>query len=154
MRWDVEAVDAASGVSEQPHGTAETLQGARNRCSDAAARSSPDARYVVAMENGIDEFVPGQWLDFAWVVVDDKQTGKTAKTMSTMVEFPNAACEASVHQHERRVTAGSLLAADDAAVDGKDPHGSLTSGLVSRAEILTQAILVCLGELRAGNGGP
>ena len=71
--------------------------------------------------------------------------------MSSMAEFPSQPCEASVHQHNQGVTVGSILAAGDGSIDSKDPHRSLTSGLVGRAEILTQAVLVCLGQLRAAS---
>ena len=70
-----------------------------------------------------------------------------------MVNFPKAECDEAVHTHKQGVTAGSLLAARGGKdFDGKDPHKSLTNGLVGRVHILTQAVSICFGEL--GLGGP
>ena len=68
--------------------------------------------------------------------------------MSAMVNFPKAECDEAVLTHKQGVTAGSLLAARGRdGFDSKDPHRYLTNGLVSRVNILTQAISICFGEL-------
>jgi inosine/xanthosine triphosphatase len=65
--FEVTGVSAPSGVSDQPMGDEETLQGALNR-AEAARKLRPDADYWAGIEGGCGE-MDGVLQTFAWVVV-------------------------------------------------------------------------------------
>jgi len=74
--FDVAGVSVPSGVSDQPMTTAETLQGALNRATNAKS-TSPNADYWVGIEGGIEETDMGMQC-FAWVVIlsDGERIGR------------------------------------------------------------------------------
>jgi len=93
-------IQTESGVSDQPMGRAETLQGALNRAQRAAS-SFPQADFAVGIEGGV-EVVDGHVEVFAWVVVRSgdvigrAQTGvfilpdEVARLVQSGIELGNA----------------------------------------------------------------
>jgi inosine/xanthosine triphosphatase len=72
---EVSGVDAASGVSDQPFGDEETLQGAYQRALNTQTQI-PEVDYAVGIEGGV-MFMGEDLLAFAWVVVlNGHKTGK------------------------------------------------------------------------------
>jgi inosine/xanthosine triphosphatase len=67
LEIEIEMVSAASGVSDQPAGNAETLQGARNRARNAYQQCQ-QADFWAGVEGGIEDEGDGM-AAFAWVVV-------------------------------------------------------------------------------------
>lgn len=65
--FDATGVSVASGVSDQPMSSAETIQGAMNRAMNAR-EALPQADYWVGIEGGIDDTDVGMQC-FAWVIV-------------------------------------------------------------------------------------
>ena len=78
MSLDVSGCDVPSGVSEQPMGNVETMNGARNR-ADNAQKAHPDADYWVGIEGGVEE-LEGSLQAFAWVVVQSAEKRGRGKT--------------------------------------------------------------------------
>eukprot|EP00010_Vexillifera_abyssalis_P006787 CAMPEP_0201549336 /NCGR_PEP_ID=MMETSP0173_2-20130828/5830_1 /ASSEMBLY_ACC=CAM_ASM_000268 /TAXON_ID=218659 /ORGANISM="Vexillifera sp., Strain DIVA3 564/2" /LENGTH=161 /DNA_ID=CAMNT_0047958979 /DNA_START=54 /DNA_END=539 /DNA_ORIENTATION=+ len=152
MKFQVEGVSAASEINEQPIGFSETLLGAQNRAKNALLSWSGEACFlVVSIENGLwpmgepDEF--DLYYDTGLVYiqsgVDEK---KHANAFSTGITFPKSAIVESKKLDWRKTTAGSVLAKQESALNAKDPHHTLCSGLVNRGQMLTQATLAALGS--------
>lgn len=66
--WEVEGVDVASGVSDQPMSDEESIQGARTRAAKALEASGAD--FGVGLEGGL-QLTAGKWFDCGWIVVTD-----------------------------------------------------------------------------------
>eukprot|EP01139_Manchomonas_bermudensis_P023756 Amastigsp_a841514_22.p1 type:complete len:178 gc:universal Amastigsp_a841514_22:853-1386(+) len=147
----VHGVAAASGINEQPVGSAETLHGALNRLKNTI-QATPDVAwtYAVAMENGILETpLPdgsAVWTDFAWVVVERAADGKRSYAQSASIEFPLEFVERARARGFDRTTVGSVIATATGC-NKQDPHAFLTGGARTRAAILEDAIKLALGQL-------
>ncbi len=86
------SLEAASGVSAQPMGDAETRQGAQNRAL-AARNAQPDADFWVGVEGGAEE-TPGSpraLLTFAWVVILAR--GRRGQARTAAFELPEAVAD-------------------------------------------------------------
>ena len=86
------SLEAASGVSAQPMGDAETRQGAENRAL-AARNAQPDADFWVGVEGGAEE-TPGSpraLLTFAWVVILAR--GRRGQARTAAFELPEAVAD-------------------------------------------------------------
>lgn len=158
----VSGVKAASGVSEQPVGHEETRRGARNRC--AAAQEALAADLTIAIENGIVEVLPGTWVDLAWVVASVRnpeggsasgsgsgESQLTSEAHGTGVpigatEAAGIASAAAAAASADTPTWGDLMAEKHGA-STKDPHDSLTCGLLPRAVSLEAPLLASIGSL-------
>ena len=74
-KFNLGGVNVPSGVSNQPFGNLETLQGARIRAQNAR-ETRPDADYWVGIEGGVEDD-NGELAAFAWIVVlSDTLCGK------------------------------------------------------------------------------
>lgn len=67
VSFEVVSADASSGISDQPMGISQTLQGAVNRV-DTLVSSGNKASFYVAIEGGIAEHEDDLFA-FAWVVI-------------------------------------------------------------------------------------
>lgn len=137
--FSIQAVDASSGVRDQPLSSAETLQGALNR-AQAAARLEPQADYWVGIEGGVEEL--GQELAaFAWVVVHTPRL--TGKGRSGTFFLPPAIA-ALVRQGVE------LGQADDIVfnkTDSKRQNGAigiLTADVINRTQLYEHAVILAL----------
>lgn len=74
--FEASGVSVASGVSDQPMTSAETIRGAMNRAMNAREKQ-PEANYWVGIEGGIDDTDDGMQC-FAWVIVlgQDERIGR------------------------------------------------------------------------------
>jgi len=71
---------------------------------------------------------------------------------SGFLPFPTAAVEDARRFGFDKHTAGEVVAQRLAGAKGTDPHAALTSQLVSRRDLLEQAVLACIGQaLAAGH---
>ena len=68
IAWEVEGVDVASGVPDQPMSDVESITGARNRAQ--GARDALGADYGVGLEGGLQE-IENNWFDSGWIVIVD-----------------------------------------------------------------------------------
>ena len=83
----IDAVDAESGVSDQPVGDEETRRGAINRAVNAAA-AVPDADYWVGLEGGI-ETVDQELMAYAWMVIRGPH-GRSGEARTVTLPLPQA----------------------------------------------------------------
>jgi len=138
----VEAVPVPSGVSEQPAGHSETIEGAETRAANALAEGYD---LGVGLEGGVAEFPsgdePGLYL-VMWAAVDDGGTvGRGAG--------PSMRLPADV---ERRVRSGEelgpvmddVLGENDVAKRG-GAAGAFSNGRVDREAALASAVAGALG---------
>ena len=136
----INGVSAASQVSDQPVGDAETFLGAINRVNNAKM-AFPEADYWIGIEGGvtIDEFGMNA---FAWIYIEDK-AGLTGKAKSATFYLPNGI--------SKLINSGLELGqADDQFFDKENSKqqggsvGILTHGVVDRKAFYTQAIILAL----------
>lgn len=136
----VEGINANSGVSEQPMGDLETLQGAKNRAQNSRD-VFPEAHYWVGIEGGLDEDEYGMFA-FAWVFILDRN-GKTSQSKTGTFYIPNAVKEL-VKEGMELGKADDLVFNQDNSKQQGGSVGILTQGVVERNEYYRQAIILAL----------
>lgn len=142
-RFELESVDAASGVGAQPRSDAETLRGAENRARGAAARR-PEADFWVGIEGGVADDA-GAMSAFAWVVVRSRRRRGRSRTASFALPDEVAAL----------VRAGKELGEADDLVFGRTGSkraegavGLLTGGVIDRRQLYEPAVVLALLPFR------
>ena len=149
---EVVGCKGVSLVNEQPVGHEETVQGAVNRmtaCREAleeGAHTNETETYLLCIENGIVETLPGEWYDVAWVVLET-QEGVRVKVHSLGVPFPARCVEEAKGRGFAKCTAGQVMAEAGLVTTHDDPHVSLTAGVLKRSELLTEAVRAAFGLL-------
>lgn len=139
--YEFRPLSVPSNVPDQPFSDAETLLGASNRVANAR-EAEPDADFWVGIEGGVDNH-DGGILNFAWVVVASRESGRTGKARTSAYYLP----EESV----TLLREGLELGQADAKVFGKSDTrsgsgsvGLLTDDVVDRAGFYTQAVILAL----------
>lgn len=144
----VRGMKAASEINEQPVGHEETLRGAMNRLRnlrEIVAETRCDL--YVSLENGIFPVKVGDqdtWFDLGWVVIEDA-AGNQSLSHSTGIEFGKDEVQEAQRRGFDKTTAGSIIA-ERTGADPSDPHSHLTSGHVSRPDMLGQALRAAFGQ--------
>jgi non-canonical (house-cleaning) NTP pyrophosphatase len=133
-------------IEEQPYGYDETFKGAKYRADGVTKlQSDLDIKYnyiSIGIENGIQK-CGENYYDFAVIVL--KYRGKIYESHSTGIKI-NEKLLAKSFKRNRHITVGNLMSEKfDSEKD--DPHKYLTFGLVTRKDMLVQAILTVLGNL-------
>lgn len=133
------SVDVDSGVPDQPSSDEETLLGAHNRAS-RAKQEVPSANFWVGLEGGVQASL-GQTQSFAWIVVKS-HTG-TEKSRTATFTLPT-----HVTRHlSRGKELGDAMDITYSRHNSKQQEGAvgiLTHGLVTRASLYQQAVLLAL----------
>ncbi len=128
--FELQIVDAASGVNPQPVGEEEIQSGARNRA--LAAREADPSAYAIGIENGI-MYSGNTWADIAFIAIIPP--GGDLKMLHTRtVIVPEDAVEES-KASGFSITVGQILAKRH-GWDPDDPHVHLTHGSWGRRKIL------------------
>lgn len=125
-----------SGVSEQPRGFDEIEKGANfrlNRIIDLY----PDHNVAISIENGIVQ-INNEYFDIACIAL--KTPNKRFITWSSMVPINTN----DVIKIRDNMTIGDIVSPDNP----KDPHSVITNNLISRCDILEQAINIAYGKSR------
>lgn len=137
--FEAEGLSAPSGVSDQPMGDAETLQGALNRARYVHDHAS-DADYWVGIEGGAADDEDGM-IVFAWVVVLSRD--KTGKSRTGAFYLPEEVATL--------VREGMELGHADDAVFGRSNSkqedgsvGLLTGGVIDRTLYYEHAVVLAL----------
>lgn len=143
--YTTHAVSVPSGVSDQPFSDKETLQGAINRAENARVQE-PDADYWIGIEGGVEDSPDqriGSLESFAWVVVVDRESGKTGKARTAAFYQPEEVA--------KLVRTGVELGHADDVVFGtsnsKQSSGSvglLTGDVLNRESYYVQAVILAL----------
>lgn len=138
LTFEIQGVEATSGVSEQPFGDEETLLGAHQRALNA---QTPAADYTVGIEGGVAE-MGDDLMAFAWVVVISRD-GKVGKAKSGAFILPE---EVSI-----LVKAGMELGHADDRVFGQENSkqrngsiGLLTGDVITRTTYYAPAVMMAL----------
>ena len=136
---ELQAVEAYSGVPEQPWGDGETRQGALNRASGALA-ALPGAWLGIGQEGGVVE-TPAGLLACAWFAVTDGT--RIGEGRSASFPLPPAL--------ERLVRSGMELGHAVDQVFGRENSkqqegaiGLLSAGALGRRELYAQGLLMAL----------
>ncbi len=136
----VNGVNASSGVSDQPFGSIETFQGAKNRANNAR-KTFPEADYWVGIEGGIEEDDHGMFA-FAWIYIENRKNASSQSKTGTFY-LPD--------EIRKLIKSGMELGAADDQVfereNSKQKGGSvgiLTRGTVERKAYYSQAIILAL----------
>ncbi len=137
--FTISGMDVPSGVSVQPVGSEETLQGALNRAKNARA-GAPQSDYWVGIEGGVDH-VGREMSVFAWVVV--LSTEACGKGRTGTFFLPQAVAEL--------VRAGIELGEADDKVfgrinskQGNGAIGLLTDDVIDRTSYYEPAVIMAL----------
>lgn len=141
----VQAVDAPSGVSDQPMSDGETLLGARNRVQ-SAQQLYPNADFYVAFEGGVDEFAYGI-ATFAYVVIAGKSATSVGRTAN--LPLPRRFFQALQQGEEL----GDVLDAHFQTTNIKQRGGAiglLTNQHESRQSTYEQALMLALAPFLHG----
>lgn len=136
------SVEAASGVSVQPMGDADTRQGAQNRALDAR-RLLPEAEFWVGVEGGT-EILPGapeRMLTFAWVVILSRKKRGLARTAA--FELPEAVA-ALVRGGLELGDADDVVFKTSNSKRRNGAVGLLTGDVITRAGLYTPAVQLAL----------
>jgi inosine/xanthosine triphosphatase len=145
---DLQLVKAPSEVNSQPVGNEETLLGARNRLKNAKKeKEGQKYDFVVAMENGVFSVLNGKetiWFDIGWIILEDAQ-GKQSVSFSSGVVFPTRFIFEAEHRGLQLTTVGSVIA-EETGADEWNPHKLLTNNILSRPDLLDQALKIAIGQ--------
>lgn len=134
------AVDAASGVADQPRSDDETRTGARNRAAQAR-QAHDDADFWVGLEGGID--VSGeQLMAFAWMHVLGRN-GLSSEARSVSLPLPPRVKElvdAGFELGDANDRVFSMLNSKH----GGGAFGLLTEGRVTRESVYAETMMLAL----------
>lgn len=134
------AVEAGSGVGDQPFSDEETRHGAINR-SHNASEIDPEADYWVGLEGGVDTF-NGQLMAFAWMAVLGPN-GRTGTARTVTLPLPPAVKELL----EDGLELGEANDRVFSTVNSKHQGGAfalLTDGLYTREGVYTETLVIAL----------
>eukprot|EP00735_Rhodelphis_limneticus_P003097 TRINITY_DN14347_c0_g1::TRINITY_DN14347_c0_g1_i1::g.22860::m.22860 TRINITY_DN14347_c0_g1::TRINITY_DN14347_c0_g1_i1::g.22860 ORF type:complete len:234 (-),score=37.78,sp/C3LSV6/NCPP_VIBCM/42.47/3e-36,NTPase_I-T/PF01931.13/6.3e-48 TRINITY_DN14347_c0_g1_i1:379-1014(-) len=140
-------VHAESGVSSQPFGDRETLQGAINRAKHALELCQ-DAHYGVGLEGGVEwDSLAGsegrQLQAFAWRVVMSRD-GKVGHGRTGTFQFPPRVAELILDHGMELGHADDLVFGKTNSKEKEGAVGLLTGGVVDRAAYYEHALMLSL----------
>lgn len=140
---EIDSVNVASGVSDQPMSDDETRRGAINRAR-GAQRNSPGASFWVGLEGGV-EVIDEQLTAFAWMAVLD-DAGRLGEARTVTLPLPPAIKQLV----EQGVELGEANDRVFSTVNSKQKGGAfglLTNGIYTRESVYTEALVVALVPL-------
>lgn len=137
----VKGYATASGVPDQPMSPKETIQGARNRAQ--RARKTSNVAYGVGLENGLHK-IEGQWFDYAWVVVVDKN-GQEGIGATQKIHVPHSIMQ-HIHQGKELGVVTDELFSLTQSKKGIGYFGVATKGYITRRKSLTDGVIMALSR--------
>ena len=129
-----------SGQNEQPLNFSETYRGALAR-AEQAQESNPDS-----LANGIFNLAPEVFLDIA-VIVAITPDGRQIVASSEGIRFPTIDVKAAAEKGFSVTTVGQTIT-QRLGGDPADPHSTLTNGKRGRKDILTDAMVSVLKQVK------
>lgn len=142
----VESVAVESGVSEQPFGERETVEGAVNRAHNVL--DADDYTLGVGLEGGVAEVegVDGLFLIMWAAATDGDQTGRGA---GPRLRLPDSIADRIQNGEELGPVMNDVLGTDDVA-ETRGAAGVLTNGIIDREDGLRSALAGALGPFVTG----
>ena len=141
--FDLEQIDVASGVSDQPMTDAETLRGATTRAANAR-EAHPEADFWVGIEGGIEDSKLGM-MAFAWVVVLGQRQSGRGRTGGFFL--PDRVAEL-VRQGKELGEADDIVFGRRNSKQKEGAIGLLTAGAMDRRELYEHGVVLALVSLR------
>lgn len=141
IAWEVEGVDVASGVPDQPMSDIESITGAQNRAQ--GARDALGADYGVGLEGGLQE-IENNWFDSGWIVIVDaagnEGMGSTIRmlTPEKMMEMIREGMELG-HVNDK-------LFGVENSKHGDGHFGLLTNGAITRTSGYRDGVIAALAR--------
>jgi inosine/xanthosine triphosphatase len=133
------AVSVSPGVSSQPLSDEEPLRGALTR-AQAAALLRPPSDFCVGIEGGIQQRPEGM-VAFAWAVV--LSAGRVGRGRTATFFLPEAVA-ALIRQGKELGEADDLVFGRSNSKQQEGAVGILTRGVVDRAHLYEQAVILAL----------
>ena len=143
VNFECQGIAVPSGVSDQPMDSAETLQGAMNRCNNAQAKNE-NADYWVGIEGGIEKN-KNEMSTFAWIVVQSKKGYGKSKT-GTLFLPPQVT--KLVNQGIELGQADDIVFGDTNSKQKGGAAGILTGGVIDRTKLYTHGVVLALIPFR------
>lgn len=149
IHFSFEVCNSHSEVNEQPFGWEETMLGARNRIKNVVS-DAPD--FIIAIENGIIPIPHATqlknkqlFLDVAWIEMASAHEGEFS-AISTSVQMDPTWVEQAQSIGLDKTTAGQVGHDLYPDVSAKDPHTWLMGGVMTRVDLMRQAVQSCIGK--------
>jgi inosine/xanthosine triphosphatase len=138
---EIESVSVDSGVSEQPTGRGETVEGAKNRARNALAAGEYDLS--VGLEGGVAEVdgTDGLFLIMWTAVTDGEQVGLGA---GPSFRLPDSIGDRVAAGEELGPVMDDMLGEDDVA-EKQGAAGALSGGVVDRDAALAAGVAAAMG---------
>jgi inosine/xanthosine triphosphatase len=146
MAWPllrIKGVKTESGVSEQPVGLEETIQGAKNRAS-SAWKTVEEASIGVGLESGL-VVVNGSTFDFCACVIFDGSSQRHFTGVSPMFPLPPRAVATLA---EKGYNQSFIDLGVEADPTGKGVLGQMPDGILSRPLQMKASVQYALMQLK------
>jgi inosine/xanthosine triphosphatase len=139
--WDVEGVDVASDVSNQPMSIQESIRGARNRARKAMTALHAD--FGVGLEGGI--FAEGEFFfDGGWMVILDKD-GREGVGSTVQMVVPKKMMEL-INEGKELGEVNDIIFKQDNSKHAGGHFGLMTNNAITRTEGYKDGIIVALAR--------
>lgn len=138
---EVAAVKVDSEVADQPMSSDETLQGAMNRAQNAK-EVEPESDFWIGLEGGI-EAESGQMLNFAWIIVISKQSGKYGQAKTGSFYLPEKISQL-VNQGKELGEADDIIFGGNNSKQKNGAIGLLTGDIITRKDFYVPAVVMAL----------
>lgn len=139
QEFSFEGVSVPSGVQDQPMTNAETLEGARNRASNATMEF-PDADFWVGIEGGIER-VGIEMEAFAWVVI--KSENQEGKARTATFFLPGRVIEL-IDEGKELGEADDIVFGHTNSKQRNGAVGLLTDNILDRTRFYSEAVVLAL----------
>jgi inosine/xanthosine triphosphatase len=137
--FQIEAVSAPSGVSDQPMSSQETITGATNRARAAQAQN-PNADFWVGIEGGVE--AQGDDLTaFAWIVILSAKLAGKSRT-GTFYLPPRVA--KLIRQGKELGEADDIVFQQSNSKQANGAIGILTGDIIDRTALYKHAVILAL----------
>ncbi len=136
---EVVGIEVSSGVSSQPMGDEETIQGAINRAQKALDLT--DADFGVGPEGGLQQ-VGEKWFDTGWIVILRKD-GKKGIGSTIRLEAPPKVMEL-IHKGEELGTVCDILFQEENSKQAGGFFGLVTKDIISRKSGYRDGVIAAL----------
>lgn len=155
-------VESQSNIPEQPMGYEQILQGVMNRIE--TGRKNGATEQITAIENGLllgkellshemvldaigEKVEEDSWYDVAFVAIDDGENHHVVR-LSKGVKIPQYLIDKVLAVGDQSITMGKFLAKEHPEINHQDPHIFLTSGKISRLQLMADTIKIADDSLK------
>lgn len=142
IQAEIRGCRASSSVPEQPWGD-EMMLGAKNRAQNAFIREAGATLYV-GIESGLERRA-GRCYDFTAIAIFDPVVNRMFTGWGGGHEVPDEYVAKAILAGFAEHTAGEFMA-KATGCSSTDGSSFITDGLVSREDVITQGVMIALGD--------